>query len=554
MVNSKKQLNKKNYEIEELIELASSTSHNDALATEIAAKKALELSEEYDYKRGKIYALFYLGESLYRQGKLFDAINHMQIALNITDPNKDIIPRSMIWTVLGNVHLYLKVYDLAFYYYNLAIDACEEGKRIEALAMLYNNVGEIYRELGDFEKALRSYESCKNICIENNFERVLMYATANIGVTYYEINDFDKALKNLLESYNKSKITNNFIIEYFASRYLGLTYEKLNDLAKTEQFFKESLAVCDKSNEAVSKAEILKDFGSFYLKSGRTEEALLNLNQAYEIAKELQAYQLIIEIVDLFQVVYEEVGDYNKAYEYNKMRFEVREKRELQEKEQRLRSINIQISVRNVIKENESIRILNKKLKDKTKSLAKATKELKRINKELQALNGIDGLTEIANRKKLDNYCNEVIKLNSKRNGKVTMMAIDIDGFKEYNDYYGHLIGDEALKELARILKDSIINIEGLAARYGGDEFVLVLPKSDLTTAQKIAQKIQLDLSDRRIVHEKSPISKYLTVSIGIAEIEAILDIEFKTIMNLADKALYKAKQTGKNKIVFDTL
>ena len=75
----------------------------------------------------------------------------------------EVIPRSMIWTVLGNVHLYLKVYDLAFYYYNLAIDACEEGKRIEALAMLYNNVGEIYRELGDFEKALRSYESCKNI-------------------------------------------------------------------------------------------------------------------------------------------------------------------------------------------------------------------------------------------------------------------------------------------------------------------------------------------------------------------------------------------------------
>ncbi len=535
--------------VNELNDFADSMSAKDALAAQEAAQEAFDLSIKYEYREGKIHSLFYLGESQYRRGNFFDAVTNLQLALGLTNPIKDIILRSKIWNILGNTHLSLHVFDLAFHYYQLAIDAAQTTNRLESVAMLNNNVGEIYRELGDYHNALKSYESSIQICESNNFERVRMYVTVNMGVTNYQLKQYDVARKELETSLKMSFERSDYVIEGFASRYLGLLLQDLGDYVLAKDYFKKCIEVYNRTNETVSQAEILKDLGKLHFIQKEYNLAIEYLDKAYALTNSLQAYQLLIEIVDLYTDVYESTKDNTMAHKFNRLRYVVREKRTEQEKAQRLKSINIQLRASKAIKESENFQILNKELQEKTRSLEKMTKELKRMNKELKALSNIDGLTEIANRKRLDSYLLEIFTKAVKYQKGVAILVIDIDSFKEFNDYYGHLIGDEALKTLARILKSLVEDEEGLSARFGGDEFVIALYDATLEKATDIAEKIQQNLSLARIENKNSLVSKYLTVSIGIIATKP-LSVKDKTkYIDLADKALYLAKDKGKNRI-----
>lgn len=535
--------------VDELNDFANSMQAQDALAAKEAAQEALELATKYEYREGKIYSLFYLGESQYRRGNFFDAVNNLQIALSLTNPIKDIVVRSQVWNILGNTHLTLKVYDLAFHYYQLALDAAEAANRLESVAMLYNNIGEIYRELGDYTNALKAYESSMKICEKEDFSRVKMYVTVNMGVTNYQLSKYDIAKEELDLSLSMGREKSDFVIEGFASRYLGLLHQDIQDFDKAKDYLEKCIDVYKKTNEPIFQAEIYKDLGKLYFLQNKYQNALDCLDKAYELTKPLQAYQLVTEIVDLYSFVYESIHDYTMAHKYNKLRFEVREKRVEQEKAQRLISINIQLRASKAIKESENFQILNKELEEKTKSLEKMTKELRRMNKELKALGNIDGLTKLSNRKKLDTYLNEIFSKAIKQHKEIAILVIDVDSFKEYNDYYGHLTGDDALKTLANILKQAIEDEEGIAARFGGDEFVLVLYDINLEKAKEIGEKIQEALSDVKIENENSIVNKFLTVSVGITCSVPRLSKDKAKFIDLADKALYLAKDKGKNRI-----
>jgi tetratricopeptide (TPR) repeat protein len=192
-------------QIDELNNVAESMSAKDALVAFESANEALELSKSINYKKGQVYACHYLAESLYRQGKIYDSIEIFMQALNINVNPVDELIQSMIFTSLGNAHLYLKFYDLAFYYYRNALVLSEKLERHESSAMIYNNIGEIYRELGDFNNALNSYNSCLEICRLNNLRRVEMYATTNIGVTNYQTKHYQDAIVYLEKSLKESK-------------------------------------------------------------------------------------------------------------------------------------------------------------------------------------------------------------------------------------------------------------------------------------------------------------------------------------------------------------
>ncbi len=535
--------------VDELNNFADSMSAKDALAAQKAAQEAFDLSTKYEYREGKINSLFYLGESQYRRGNFFDAVTNLQLALGLTNPAKDIVLRSKIWNILGNTHLNLHVYDLAFHYYQLSIDAAQAKNRLESVAMLNNNIGEIYRELGDYTNALKSYESSLEISESLGFERVKMYVTVNMGVTNYQLKQYEISRKELETSLRMSLERSDFVIEGFASRYLGLLHQEIKNFSLAQEYFEKCVEVYKKSNETISQAEIFKDLGKLYYIQKEYKLAIDYLDKAYLLTNSLQAYQLLIEIVDLYTDVYESVKDYKMYQKFNRLRYEVREKRAEQEKAQRLKSINIQLRASKAIKESENFQILNKELQEKTKSLEKMTKELKRMNKELKALSNIDGLTEIANRKRLDSYLAEIFSKAVKNRKNLAVLVIDVDSFKEFNDYYGHLVGDEALKTLARILKGLVEDEEGIAARFGGDEFVIALYDSTLEKANNIAEKIQQNLSLARIENKNSTASKYLTVSIGIISTKPLSFKDKEKYIELADKALYIAKDNGKNRI-----
>ncbi|WP_270507664.1 GGDEF domain-containing protein, partial [Paraclostridium sordellii] len=168
-----------------------------------------------------------------------------------------------------------------------------------------------------------------------------------------------------------------------------------------------------------------------------------------------------------------------------------------------------------------------------------------KVIKLLKKSNFIDGMTNLYNRKYLDYY----IEKNKKNfdHKKLSIILIDIDYFKKYNDNYGHIKGDEIIKEVSNSLKNSIKD-QGIVIRYGGEEMVLILPEVSIDNAKVIAEKIQESIREKQIEHKYSEICDILTVSIGIYTNEFSQNEGIYKMIDNADKALYSAKNKGRNR------
>jgi len=182
--------------------------------------------------------------------------------------------------------------------------------------------------------------------------------------------------------------------------------------------------------------------------------------------------------------------------------------------------------------------------------VAKRTQELMVVNKELQKLSFMDGLTEIANRRYFDEILEKEWQRVKRNKTSLALIMIDVDFFKAYNDTYGHVAGDECLKMIAGILKASTKRATDLVARYGGEEFIVVLPDTDVAGAAMVGETVRVNVEKLGIIHRNSPISDRVTISVGIAVVGAAWNIVPMDIIAAADKALYQAKQGGRNKIV----
>jgi diguanylate cyclase (GGDEF)-like protein len=179
----------------------------------------------------------------------------------------------------------------------------------------------------------------------------------------------------------------------------------------------------------------------------------------------------------------------------------------------------------------------------------KTEEELLRLQKELEELSFKDGLTGVANRRMFDSIL-EIEWDNARRNHQpLSLLMLDIDYFKQYNDQYGHVMGDDCLIQVAQVLSSAATRSRDFIARFGGEEFVMILPETDEKSAQKVAERCRSLISEAGIPHEQSEISTLLTMSLGVGTIIPASGDEPKTFIEAVDRLLYKAKQNGRDRI-----
>lgn len=175
--------------------------------------------------------------------------------------------------------------------------------------------------------------------------------------------------------------------------------------------------------------------------------------------------------------------------------------------------------------------------------------ELKETNFKLESLSTLDGLTGIGNRRSFDNYMNMSLKGAVRSEKPISLIMADIDFFKNYNDNYGHLQGDECLIKVAKSIFSSIKRPLDFAARYGGEEFAVILPETDAEGARVIAEIIRKNIENLKIIHEYSAVAPYITLSLGIAAIVPGVSYSISEFIEKADKALYNSKLKGRNRV-----
>ncbi len=190
-------------------------------------------------------------------------------------------------------------------------------------------------------------------------------------------------------------------------------------------------------------------------------------------------------------------------------------------------------------------------LKKSNKKIEHQKVELEKINRDLKRLSFKDPLTGLWNRRKYD----QTIALEWRRclryKRPISLILLDIDYFKEFNDSYGHMAGDECLIKIGEMLKNSLFRSSDMVARYGGEEFTVLLPDSGKEEAITVADMLRQKIESMNIPNEKSLVSNYVTVSIGIYSTVPDSNSSYEDLFNATDRALYQAKDNGRNQVIF---
>ncbi|MBB4198046.1 diguanylate cyclase (GGDEF)-like protein [Rhodoblastus sphagnicola] len=166
----------------------------------------------------------------------------------------------------------------------------------------------------------------------------------------------------------------------------------------------------------------------------------------------------------------------------------------------------------------------------------------------LRALAGLDGLTGLPNRRTFDDVLAKEWGRSSRRGAPLSLLMIDIDHFKRFNDNFGHAGGDKRLEAIAKVIASVVQGADDLPARYGGEEFALILPATDIAGAWDVAENLRKSVEAREIRHPGNTASLFVTASIGVACVVASPGGRADDLIRFADQALYRAKALGRNR------
>lgn len=176
--------------------------------------------------------------------------------------------------------------------------------------------------------------------------------------------------------------------------------------------------------------------------------------------------------------------------------------------------------------------------------------ELKRQRDILAGFSFLDGLTGIANRRRFDQVLDMEWRRGIRSGAFLSLIMMDIDHFKRFNDAAGHLAGDDCLRKIAQCLAGVVQRPGDQIARYGGEEFACILSETDAAGANLVAERIQSALADLALPHPSSALSPFVTLSLGVATTVPRFDQGTESLIKLADQGLYQAKEAGRNRII----
>ena len=181
-------------------------------------------------------------------------------------------------------------------------------------------------------------------------------------------------------------------------------------------------------------------------------------------------------------------------------------------------------------------------------SRRQAEAALEKANRELQRLSVLDDLTQVANRRRFDAALSEEWQRLSRDRAPLSLIFCDIDYFKLYNDTYGHQAGDDCLRAVADTISANCQRPGDFVARFGGEEFIVILPNTEAGGAVHLAEDIREDIERLKIPHERSQVSPYITLSLGVSCLLPSAEFSPESLIGAADKALYEAKNQGRNR------
>jgi diguanylate cyclase (GGDEF)-like protein len=193
---------------------------------------------------------------------------------------------------------------------------------------------------------------------------------------------------------------------------------------------------------------------------------------------------------------------------------------------------------------------LEQRVRERTIEVDSVNQELQRVNRELERVSFTDSLTNVANRRAFDDLLMREFRRAKRTGFPLSLILLDIDSFKLYNDNYGHQQGDSALKSVAQVLEETLRDAGDVVARYGGEEFAVLLPETDTVGAGAVAERLRVAVEGLQLPHEYALVGKVISISAGVGTLILQEESSISELVSLADQALYRAKRSGRNRWV----
>jgi diguanylate cyclase (GGDEF)-like protein len=516
-------------------------------------EEAFAISDELSYAKGRAHALRCQGVCRWLMADYQSALASFLEVLRLFQELDDEDGVGTTYNNIGSVYYRLGDYANALDYFLRSLKLKEKAGDQQNQAKALNNIGGVFEQLGDSRNALDHYFKSLRLKEEINDLPGQAATLSNIGVVFQSMGEFEVALKQLSRS--------ALIFEDIGDRYglgaaldgLGSIHDRLGHLDRALDYLLRSLAIREEAGDREGEASVLVNLGKLRGKLGESESAFNCLRRALELAEGINARHVCCLAHEALSSAFEQAGEFAMALAHHKRFHEIKEEVFGSRADNRIKGIIIQSELEKSVREAEIYRLKTLELtrayerlreSDEQKSALLATLRSQASVLERQTLE--DGLTGLFNRRHVDIQLKHEFARARRFGRHLTVALGDLDYFKQINDQHSHLVGDEVLKRVARIILGHTRMVD-TAGRYGGEELILLLVETPVESAANVCETIRAAI-EAHPWHKLHPALK-VTISFGLADDPAADTPE--QLLRAADAKLYEAKRRGRNRVEY---
>ncbi|NBI06273.1 tetratricopeptide repeat-containing diguanylate cyclase [Senegalia massiliensis] len=507
------------------------------------SKDACNLAKSSNLIIEEAYAFLSISLGSRIKSDISNILDYSYKALVIFRQENHIVGQGKSLNLIGIAYFYSSMYEEAIKNFLEADNLLKFNKDKSLVSSVLNNIGEVYRELEMYDKAVYYYNKAIDTIFENNYTLNHAAILGNIGEVHFTKKEYKKALDVFNKSYKLLACDNDMISIGELENRIGQVYFVMKNFEKAKEYYFRSFKRLQNINNKYYVIDVLINIAELYIEMS-TGRALNFYEKAMEFAEIVGSKNKLCNIYRLISEYHEKEEDYKNALEYYKKYSNINQEIMSSKIKSKLEILNIEFKNIDEKVEVEKIRI---RLENEISRQKYELKNIKDSNKMLEKKVYEDDLTGIKNRRSINLYLKNILNKTSK--SLVALFIIDIDKFKRYNDYWGHVQGDLCIKKVVDCIKRIQVKKDDTFGRYGGEEFVYISTSINYEEAFKLANIIRMEVENSGLYYIYKGEKKFITISIGgvvgnNSDFDSIQDI-----MELADKELYRAKNMGRNRV-----
>ncbi len=505
------------------------------------AERALECSQIQEavghiYLRGTAQALITLGELAINSGAYGLALTRLLEAYALLQGQLFPDLLALASHSIGWAHQRLGNSDEAFDFLNRALKLYQESGNAEKEASVLTSLGTAYSSKGVHEQAMESFQHA--LLLQEN-----QAVSRSKGVTLNNLASAQGMLGATAEAIASAQaglvIFRALGLESLEAKgldTLGKAYFAAGDYAHAEETFEECLAKSRKINSEYLDMEVMLTLGKIYLEQNQVDRAREHFHKALQIADSRQSHGYRYKYHEMLAGIYEAQGNLQEALLHLKEFHDALELSLAEATSYRVENLKILHQVEKTGKEAEVLWLSNR-------ALEREIDERLRERAELEKLATTDPLTGLYNRRHLFTLGEYELERSHKEGHPLSVLLLDIDHFKLVNDNFSHATGDQVLIEISRLLATNGRKGD-VCCRYGGEEFVILLPYTQIASAQEVSERLRQVISNTPIRVGDDEI--HITASLGVAQ-AGPGDADLAAVIARADQAMYRSKLVGRN-------